>query len=139
MSKVDLEVNNNTVDSLLTTKELVRLLTEKFLESDNAQVYKLAHTTGLDATTKAILKAWSEAVEKVVLSGQKVRFSNFGSFSTKYYPERSFTNPLTKKEGVARAHVNVAFKPSSVLKDDISSNHDLVKVHEQLAKSKSKK
>ncbi|RIY33026.1 hypothetical protein CJP74_03335 [Psittacicella melopsittaci] len=138
MSKVDLEVNDNTVDSLLTTKELVELVTENIRESDNALFSKLGKTE-LDATTKALLNAWSETVEEVILSGQKVRFSNFGSFSTKYYPERSFTNPLTKKEGVARAHVNVAFKPSSVLKDAISSNHVLVKAHEKLAKSKSKK
>ncbi|RIY31302.1 HU family DNA-binding protein [Psittacicella gerlachiana] len=136
MSKEDLEVNETTVDSLLTVKELLGLLKANLKNSDNPALNKLG---GSEALARELLDAWSETLQEALVSGRKVRVNGLGVFATKYRPERNFTNPLTGKPGHAPAHVNVAFTTAKTLKEAVGNDTKLVQAHKKALQNKGKK
>lgn len=81
-------------------------------------VAEKAHLSVKDA--KAAIDASLELVEKALLNGQEVNFTNFGTFVPKTRPTRDGTNPKTHKRMTLKSKKTILFKVSKGFKDELN-------------------
>ena len=67
------------------------------------------------------LNAAVEAITEALTREEKVQIVGFGSFETKFRPERLGRNPRTKEEVVIPASKVPAFKAGKALKDAVNN------------------
>lgn len=68
--------------------------------------------------TNAVIDILTEAMAKK----EKVQFIGFGSFETKYTPQRTAKNPKTGEEAIIPAGYKPVFKASKVLRDKVNED-----------------
>ena len=67
-----------------------------------------------------IVSAFLDDVKDELKSGTSVKISGFGNFIVKEKEAHTAKNPITKEEILVPACKKVSFKPSDVLKDELS-------------------
>lgn len=70
--------------------------------------------------TEAVIKATFEAIEKVMVNGDKVQVIGFGTFETRERAERVGKNPQTQETVTIPACKVPAFKAGKGLKDAVN-------------------
>ena len=67
------------------------------------------------------LNAAVETITEALAREEKVQIVGFGSFETKFRPERLGRNPRTKEDVIIPASKVPAFKPGKALKDAVNN------------------
>lgn len=82
----------------------------------------VAERTGMTkAQAKQAVSAVLDVVSEQLSSGAKVQMSGFGTFELRERGEREGINPRTREKTRIAASRSVGFRPSSTLKDRVSS------------------
>ena len=67
-----------------------------------------------------IVSTFIDDIKDELKSGVSVKISGFGNFNVKEKEAHTAKNPITKEEILVPACKKVSFKPSDVLKDELS-------------------
>ncbi len=92
--------------------ELILSISEKIKKEENKDYSRKDVETFLNAAVQVITEALARE--------EKVQIVGFGSFETKYRPERLGRNPRTKEDVVIPASKAPAFKAGKALKDAVN-------------------
>lgn len=92
----------------MTTKELLQ---------------NIASATGMEKSDLAfLLNTTTEVMADELLSGHDILLQNFGTLEVKEKKERVCVHPQTKERTLIPAKIQISFKPSSVLKNQVNKN-----------------
>lgn len=85
-------------------------------------IERVAERTGMSkAQAKQAVTAVLEVVSDRLAEGDRVQISGFGTFEIRERAEREGINPRTREKTRIAASRSVGFRPSSALKDRLSS------------------
>ena len=84
-----------------------------------SSIAEKAELTKKDA--EAALKAFTETVEEVLASGDKIQLVGFGTFETRERAAREGRNPRTKEPITIPASTVPVFKAGAVLKEKVNT------------------
>jgi len=69
----------------------------------------------------ALVETTIDVIKQALIAGQKVKISNFGSFSVRFKHQRTGRNPKTGDPLQISARKVLTFKPSQVLRSVLNS------------------
>ena len=78
---------------------------------------------------KELVELFFEEIRSALESGDKVKFSGFGSFSVRDKPQRPGRNPKTGEEVPVSARRVVTYKASQKIKDRVAGNVNQIKTN----------
>jgi len=85
-------------------------------------ILSISEKTGLPRKdAEKALNAAVEAITEALAQKEKVQIVGFGSFETKFRPERLGRNPRTKEDVIIPASTVPAFKAGKALKDAVNN------------------
>lgn len=70
--------------------------------------------------TEKVIDAAFDTIGDILVSGDKLQLTGFGSFETKERPERTGRNPKTQEPMVIAAATVPVFKPGNQLKEKVN-------------------